>query len=173
MSDLIVARVRRPHGVAGEILVSVETDRPRHVFKKGRVLHLGDQNGESVGRTFALDRMRPVPDGAILRLEGVTNRDEADALRAHVLLIPATEAAPPEPDEVRYRDLIGLVATDADGVELGRVVDLLAISPGELLVVRGSEGKEILVPFVKEIVQEVDLDRRVVLVKLPEGLREL
>ncbi len=97
----------------------------------------------------------------------------AEPCRAPVLLIPADAAAPPDSGEVRYRDLIGLVATDEGGVELGKVIDLLEISPGELLVVRGSEGKEMLVPFVKEIVQEVDLERRVVLLKLPEGLREL
>lgn len=173
MSDLIVARVRRPHGVAGEVVVSVETDRPRHVFRKGRVLHLGDQRGEPVGRTVVLDRMRPIPDGAILRLEGVTTREAAETFRAHVLLIPAEETAPPDPDEVRYRDLIGLVAEDESGRQLGKVVDLLAISPGELLVVREGAGKEMLVPFVKEIVQGVDLEKGTVMLKLPEGLREL
>jgi 16S rRNA processing protein RimM len=164
MSDLIVARVRRPHGVAGEIVVSVETDRPRHVFRKGRVLHLGDQRGEPVGRTVVLDRMRLIPDGAILRFEGVTSRDAAEGFRAHVLLIPSAEAAPADADEVRYRDLIGLLAKDAD---------LLAISPGELLVIRATGGKEILVPYVKEMVQTVDLENRIVLLKLPEGLRDL
>jgi 16S rRNA processing protein RimM len=173
MSDLIVARVRRPHGVAGEIVVSVETDRPRHVFRKGRVLHLGDQRGEPVGRTVVLDRMRLIPDGAILRFEGVTSRDAAEGFRAHVLLIPSAEAAPADADEVRYRDLIGLLAKDADGQELGKVVDLLAISPGELLVIRATGGKEILVPYVKEMVQTVDLENRIVLLKLPEGLRDL
>ncbi len=66
-----------------------------------------------------------------------------------------------------------VIATDVECQELGRVVDLLAIKPGEQLVVRGAGGKEILVPFVKEIVQQVDLEKRVVLLKLPDGLRDL
>lgn len=172
MSELIVARVRRPHGVTGEVLVAVETDRPRHVFRKGRELHLGDQNGELVGRSVILDRIRPVTKGAILRLEGFTTREAAESLRAHVLLIPAADAAPADADEVRYQDLIGLTALDA-GAEIGRVVDLLRIDPTELLVVRGKDRREILVPFVKEIVEGVDLKAGIVRLKLPQGLLEL
>lgn len=172
MSDLIVAKVRRPHGIAGEVAVAVETDRPRHVFRKGRELHLGDARGEPVGRTVILNRMRPTPTGAILRLEGFTTREDAEALRSLVFLIPAAEAAPADADEVRYRDLVGLTVLDA-GVEIGKVVDLMQIEPTELLVVRGVNRKEVLVPFVKEFLEGVDLEAGVVRLKLPGGLLDL
>jgi 16S rRNA processing protein RimM len=172
VSDLIVARIRRPHGVTGEVLVAVETDRPRHVFRKGRVLYLGGQQGQPIGSSIVLERMRPTAGGAILRLEGVSTREAAEGLRGHVLLIPSDEAAPADADEVRYQDLIGLTALE-DGIEIGRVEDILEIEPSPLLVLKSSAGKEILVPFVKEIVQEIDLPTRVVRMKLPEGLLEL
>src|SRR5690606_5110157 len=133
-----------------------DTDRPRHVFRKGRRLELGDERGEPVGRTLVLGGIRPTTGGAILRLDGVDSRDVADGLRGHTLLIDGSEAAPAGPDEIHYRDLIGLHVR-VEGAEIGTVDDVLEIQPGLTLVLKGVGGKEILIPFVKEMVDEVDL----------------
>jgi 16S rRNA processing protein RimM len=172
MSDLIVARVRRPHGVLGEVLISVDTDRPRHVIRPGRILHLGDSRGEPTGRTVTLEKMRPTTGGAILRLEGIATRDAAASIHGATLLIEGSEAAPANADEVHYRDLIGLTAV-ADGRELGKVEDLLEIRMNQLLVIRGPDRKEILIPFISEMVEQVDVARGELRLKLPEGLLEL
>lgn len=172
MSDLIVARVRRPHGLAGEVLISVDTDRSRHVFRKGRVLHLGDDRGRPVGRTLVLQKMRPTTGGAILRLEGIATREDADSLRGHALLIQESEAAPADQDEIHYRDLIGM-RVQANGGEIGVVDDILEIQPGQTLVLRSDSGREILIPFVKELIEEVDLATRTLRLRLPEGLLDL
>jgi 16S rRNA processing protein RimM len=169
---LIVARVRRPHGVRGEILIALDTDRPKQVFRTGRTLHLADTWGVPTGATTRVEKMRPITGGAILTLEGVATREKAEALRGHALLIAASEAQPAAADEVHYRDLVGLTAR-ADGAEIGTVQDLLEIDPGLLLVVRGAGGREILIPFVKEMIAGVDLAARRLDLTLPEGLLEL
>lgn len=172
MDHLIVARVRRPHGVAGEVLVAVDTDRPQQVFTRGRTLLLGDERGEPVGKQVTLQRIRPTTGAAILKLEGITDRDQADALRGHTILIDAESAAPPAGDEVHYRHLIGLRGT-SDGAAVGQVVDLLELPTGQLLVLRSIEGKEILVPLVKELLEAVDLEAGEVRLKLPDGFLEI
>jgi 16S rRNA processing protein RimM len=169
---LIVARVRRPHGVGGELLVAVDTDRPRHVFRPGRVLHLADAGGDPIGRDLRLTRMRPTTGGAILTLEGIASREAADGLRGHSLLIRAGEAQPAAGDEVHYRDLVGLTAYSESG-EIGPVEDILEIPFGEILVIRGGGGREVLIPFVKEMIEEVDLGSRRLKLTVPEGLLEL
>jgi len=169
---LIVARVRRAHGVQGELLVSVDTDRPRHVFRPGRVLHLADPRGSPTGRVFRLERMRPITGGALLRLTGVECREDAEPLRNHVFLISTGDAAPAGPEEIHYRDLVGLLVRE-DTAEIGRVEDILENPAGELLVVRSSEGREILIPFVKEMVVALDLETRELRLRLPRGLLEL
>jgi 16S rRNA processing protein RimM len=169
---LIVARSRRPHGLRGELLVTMDTDRPKQVFRRGRALQVGDGEGDPTGRVLVLEAMRPTPDGAILRFEGLTAREEADALRGTVLMIPADEAEPAGQDEVHYRDLIGLAAVAA-GVRLGAIEDILEIGTTEMLVVRGEGNEEILIPFVKEIVRGVDLDRQELRLELPEGFLEI
>lgn len=172
MSDLIVARVRRPHGVAGEVLISIDTDRPGHVFRPGRVLQLADDRGEPLGRSVVLERMRPTTGGAIVRFEGVATREDAGRLRGHALLIGRSEAAPADQDEIHYQDLIGLMAS-ADGADLGPVSDILEVPSGQLLVFRRDGGKEVLIPFVKEMIDEIDLSARTLKLKLPDGMLEI
>jgi 16S rRNA processing protein RimM len=169
---LVVARVRRSHGVRGEILISVDTDRPRPVFRPGRTLLLGDGRGEPTGAEVVLESIRSTSGGALLKLSGIDDRNASDRLHGATLLIPANEAEPAAPDEVHYRDLVGMEAV-ADGQSIGRVVDILVIGAGETLVVRGAAGREILVPFVKEIVREVDLAGRRLGLELPAGFLEI
>lgn len=169
---LIVARVRRPHGVRGELLVAVDTDRPKQVFRAGRALHLADARGVPAGRTLTLQRMRPTTGGAILTLEGIASREDTDALRGHTLVIPAAEAQPAAADEVHYRDLVGLTAV-VDGAPIGVVGDILEVLQGLVLVIRTAEGREVLVPYVKAWIDGVDLEARELRLRLPEGLLEL
>lgn len=169
---LIVARVRRSHGVHGEILISVDTDRPKQVFRPGRAFLLGDGRGEPAGRTVVLASIRSMSGGALLKFTGIEDRNASDALHGSTLLIPATEAEPAASDEVHYRDLVGMDAV-VDGEPLGKVADILEIGPAEMLVIRRKGGKEMLVPFVKEIVRDVDLEARQVRLELPDGFLEI
>jgi 16S rRNA processing protein RimM len=169
---LIVARVRRAHGVKGELLVAVETDRPKHVFRPGRILHLADQRANPTGRTLRLDRMRPITGGALLKLDGVESREGADALRGHTLMMSAGDAAPAGPEEVHYRDLVGLTVWN-EGTEIGPVEDILDNPGGELLVIRTRGRKELLIPFAREMVVSVDLQARELRLRVPDGLLEL
>lgn len=169
---LIVATVRRPHGVRGELLLAVQTDRPEKVFRPGRELSVGDARGEPDGRVVTLEGVRPTQGGAIVRVRGVVDREGSDTLRGTTFLIPAASAEPAGEDEVHYRDLVGLEVLAA-GQVVGRVTSILQIGPNEMLVVRRAGGGETLVPFVREIVREVDLDRREVRLELPEGFLEI
>jgi 16S rRNA processing protein RimM len=169
---LIVARVRRPHGVRGELLIAVDTDRPKQVFRSGRPLVVADGRGEAPGETVTVGGLRATTGGGLLRLVEVDSREGAEALRGRTLLIPAEEAAPAARDEVHYRDLVGMEVRDVDGA-VGTVDDILELASGEVLVVRRPGGKELLIPFARDLVREVDVEARVLRVELPEGYLEL
>lgn len=169
---LVVGRVRRPHGVRGEVLIAIDTDRPDWVFVDGRHLMLGDQRGEPLGRRLAIGQFRPTPTGAIIRFDAVATRDAAEKLRGHTLLIQRDEAAPAEADEIHYQDLIGMTVVE-DKDEIGRIEDVLELPVGEVLVIRSTEGREVLVPFARDIVLGFDADERRVRVRLPEGILDL
>jgi 16S rRNA processing protein RimM len=159
---LVVATVRRPHGVRGELYVALDTDRPKSVFRAGRVLWIGDSEGRPVGGKLTVERARPMKDGMLLKLgELASLTPEVEQLRGRSLMIPAADAAPDQPDEVHYRDLRGM-EVHHDGARIGP----------ELLVIRRTTGAELLLPFVKEWVA-VDRSAKRIDIDPPEGLLEL
>lgn len=169
---LVVATVRRPHGVRGELYVALETDRPKSVFRVGRVLWIGDAEGRPLGGKLTVERARPMKDGMLLKLGELTSlTPEVEGLRGSSLLIPAAEAAPAQGDEVHYRDLRGM-EVHHDGARVGVVEGVMETLGAELLVIRRSSGAELLLPFVKEWVQ-VDRSARRIEIDPPAGLLEL
>jgi 16S rRNA processing protein RimM len=170
---LVVATVRRPHGIKGELYVALETDRPKAVFRAGRVLLLGDSQGRPVGGSVTIERARPMKDGMLVKLAEHGGRTAAlEGLRGHSLLIPATEAAPSSAEEIHYRDLRGMEVYHAEE-KVGTVRGVMETPGGELLVVQRPRSGELLIPFVKEVVREIDLAARRIAIEPPEGLLDL
>jgi 16S rRNA processing protein RimM len=170
---LIVGRIRRPHGIRGECVIAVDTDRPDAVLRNGRVLTLGNPVGAESGQEVTIERIRETPSGAIVRFTGFDSREAAEEVRGATLLIAASEAQPAGADEVHYRDLVGMTAFD-QGLEIGTVDDILELATGEMLVIRSSDGeKEILVPFVRQMVRDIDVESKRLGLDLPPGLLEL
>lgn len=170
---LIVATIRKPHGVRGEVALALETDRPRSVFSKGRVLLLGDARGRPTGGSLTVERARQVPSGMLLKtVEFASRTPELEALRGRSLLIPATDAAPAGTNELHYRDLLGMQIVVGEQ-ELGTVHEITRTAAGELLVVRGGSGGERLIPYVREWIRQVDLRTRRLILEPPDGLLEV
>ena len=173
---LIVGVVRKPHGIRGELVVQVETDRPAAVFRPGRVLLLGDTAGRAEGRTLTVERARPFKEGMLVRAREFPVRDQVmEELRGLTQLIPRGEAEKPDEDEVFYHELVGMRVRTAgeEGEELGVVRELYEAPSGFLLGVQRSKGKELLLPFVREMVRRIDRDERVLEVEIPAGLLDL
>jgi 16S rRNA processing protein RimM len=170
---LVVATVRRPHGIKGELYVALETDRPKSVFRAGRALLLGDSEGRPVGGAVTVERARPQKDGMILKLAEHAGRTPAlEGLRGHSLLIPATEAAPASEEEIHYRDLRGMEVHHGEE-KVGTVRGVMETPGGLLLVVQRPRSGELLIPFVKEVVVAIDRAARRISIEPPEGLLEL
>jgi 16S rRNA processing protein RimM len=170
---LSVATIRKPHGVRGELAIALETDRPRAVFRPGRVLEVGDASGRPLGPRLTVQKARPANDGMILKAAEFDGRTpELEELRGKTLLIPADQAAPAAAGEVHYRDLVGLrVVNGAE--EVGVVREVLETAAGEMLAVRRSARPELLIPFVAAWVKEIDRSGGVLRLELPQGLLEL
>ena len=106
-------------------------------------------------------------------LEALVARAEtaAEQLRGALLVVDASEVEPTDdPDEFHDVELEGLRVLNTGGDELGRVHEVVHTPAGELLAVRTGDGREVLVPFVSEIVPEVDLEAGKLVVDPPEGL---
>ena len=111
-------------------------------------------------------------DGLLVRLVGHDGRESVESLRGRTMLIAAEEAAPAAEDEVPYHRLIGC-AVLVDGEKVGTVTEVLEVGGGEMLAVRRTRGKELLIPFARDLLRRIDLDRREVEIDPPEGLLDL
>jgi 16S rRNA processing protein RimM len=164
--QVVVGRIGRPHGIRGDVVVSVRTDEPELRFAKGSRL---ETDPAGLGPlTVAVSKWH---SGELLvRFEGIGDRDAAAELRGTWLTTDsAAFAALDDPDEFRDVDLVGLSVRTADGTAVGTVDDVLH-SGQDVLVVKSADGREILIPFVKPLVPEVDVKSGFLIIAPPDGL---
>jgi 16S rRNA processing protein RimM len=173
--QVTVGRIGRPHGIRGDVVVSVRTDEPELRFAVGARL---DTDRADVG-PLTVGAMRWHSGALVVRFAGIRDRDAAAALSGTWLSVDSgTLPALTDPDEFRDHDLVGLAVRTTDGQAVGVVADVLHYGQ-DVLAVRpveaGDDGarKEILVPFVKAIVTDVDVANGVVVIDPPPGLLNL
>jgi 16S rRNA processing protein RimM len=168
--QLVVGRIGRPHGIRGEVSVEVRTDAPEERFAPGSVLATDPAERGPV----TVSRMHWHSGRLLLTLDGVADRDAAEALRDTLLVIDTAELPSlDDPDEFYDHQLVGLRVELADGTEVGVIDDVVHTPAEELLAVHRAEGEELLVPFVAAIVPTVDLPGGRVVIEPPEGLLDL
>jgi 16S rRNA processing protein RimM len=166
--DVVVGRVAKAHGIRGELAVDVRTDSPEERFAPGAVVAARLRDGSS--RPLTLTTVREHSGRLLVRFDEVPDRTAAETLRG-ALLLADTDSLPPtgDPDEFYDHELEGLKAVLVDGTEVGVVREVLHSAAGELLAIDRAAG-ELLVPFVRQIVPEVDIKGRRVVLDPPEGL---
>lgn len=164
-----VGRVRRPHGVMGEVSVEVLSDNPDR-FGSGAELVARRAGGQ-------LERLRVVSArphrGALLVLfDGFDDRDEVAELRGTELLVEQEQVAEAPEGSYYYFELVGCACTDRRAGDLGEVAQVREDGGGLLLEIR-NQSRTLLVPFVREYLLSVDLDEQLIEFDLPDGLLEI
>jgi 16S rRNA processing protein RimM len=168
--QLVVGRVVRAHGITGEVSVEVRTDSPDMRFADGALL---DTDPAERG-PLTVRRTRWHSGRLLVCFDGVADRTSAEALRGTLLVADSsTSPSGDDPDEFWDHQLAGLVAVTTAGAVLGEVAEVAHPPGADLLVIRAANGGELLVPFVRAIVPEVDVAGGRVVVDPPDGLLEL
>jgi 16S rRNA processing protein RimM len=171
--DLVVGRVAKAHGIAGEVVVDIRTDDPAGRFAVGKTLRGKPRRG-GVERPFVVESVREHGGRLLIRLSGVEDRSAADALRGTLFLVDVADLPPiDDPDEYYDHQLEGLTVRTVSGAEVGVVTEVLHTAAGELLAIKRGSGAEVLVPFVGAIVTSVSLADGTVQIDPPDGLLEL
>jgi len=165
--QLVVARIGRAHGIKGEVTVEVRTDEPELRLAPGAVLAT---DPASAG-PLTIETGRVHSGRLLLRFEGVRDRTGAEALRNTLLIADVDpEERPEEPDEYYDHQLIDLDVITVDGEAVGRITEISHLPSQDLFIVERPDGSEVLVPFVEEIVTEIDLDEQRAVIDPPPGL---
>lgn len=164
MKDLfIVAQVLRPHGRRGEVVLRPTTDHLQTLTGAARV-YVGQEASEPV----EVEGIRLHKGDPLLKLAGVRDRDEALALKGKEICLPREELTPLEEGEYFLHDLVGLTVLDHLGKEIGQVERFVETGGPALMAVTAPDEKELLIPFAKGTVDDVDLEKGTIkLVDLP------
>lgn len=162
---LLVGRVQRPHGVRGELQLSIETEFPDRLSDL-EFVYLGPRT-----RRYRVERTRRHVRDLLLTLEEVNDREAADLLRGLDVFIRAGDAEQPPEGRYYFHQIEGLEVITDEGETLGRVMRIMETGSNDVYVVRDEAGKEILLPAIKSVILEYDLQGGRMLVHLLEGLR--
>jgi 16S rRNA processing protein RimM len=162
-SFLAVARVAAAHGVKGEVRCELLTDFPERFRRTAQVY------GGSERQLIAVERARLVKDGVLLKLAGIESRTDAERLRGMLLYVPEAEAVSLPSDTYFWHQIVGMRVRTTDGRDLGTVAEILPTGANDVYVVH-RDGRELLLPAIRDVVQQVDLANGVMIVELIEGL---
>lgn len=154
-----MGRVTGPFGVLGWVKIHPYTET------SGSLTHyatwwLGrdEPNGER-----AVTEAKVHGTDVLAKLEGVDDRDAAAALKGWLVAVPRAELPRPKKDEYYWTDLIGLSVVNTEGAEFGTVKELLETGANDVLVVQGE--RERLIPFIRQVILDVDLKGRAIKVE--------
>ncbi len=160
---IILGRITGPQGIKGEVKLQSFTADPLDIASYGPL-------DASNGLRLTIKSVKPYKNTLLARIDGVDDRNGAEALRGVELMIDRDRLPEAGEDEIYHADLIGLSAHDTTGNLLGTVVAVMDFGAGELLELKPAEGKTILVPFNVDTVPDIDLDAGRLTIDPPEGL---
>lgn len=168
------------HGIKGEIKVNPSTSDVSRFEYLYRVKVDMSPSGAGKGDRVSPDKNTPLKEyfvegvrfhqsNVLLKLRGVDTLTDAEFFKGREIWIAREDARRLDDDEWFICDLIGLKVRE-DGIELGKLTDVIQTGSNDVYVVRNADGKEILIPSIKNVILTVDTVGGTMDVKLPEGL---
>ena len=167
-----IGEIVAPQGLKGDLRIKPSSEFPERFTQPGK---RWIQKANELPTEIKLIKGTLIPGKSIyiISIEGVSNRSSAEKIIGWNLVIPIDSRPKLDDDEYHYLDLIGLEARiGAKKTLIGHVTDLV-IGGNDLLEIKLLEGKKVLVPFVKEIVPEIEIKEKWLLLTPPPGLLEL
>lgn len=161
---LAIGRVARPFGLRGELNVQLLTEYPEQLGRLHTV-YLGHH-----AEPWAVEGVRKHKKAAVFKLTGCDDRTAAEGLRGAVVQIAREDAVPLDEDEYYEHQIVGISVLEDDGTLLGKVTEIISTGANDVYVVVGPGG-QLLLPAIKSVILEIDLDIDRMVVHVMEGLR--
>ena len=148
----------------GALRIRQHSDNPAR-FQPGGTLQID-------GAAHTVASCQPLPNGyALLRLDGIRRMDDARRLAGQWLLAEVAPSPQLPPGEYYHYQLVGLTVITDQGETLGQVQEILVTGSNDVYIVKSDAGAELLLPAIRQVVQDIDLDAGRILVRLLPGLR--
>ena len=166
MEDLLkVGVITTTHGVRGEVKVYPTTDADRFLDLEYVLLDTGREK-----RKLEIENVKYFKNLVILKFKGIDNINDIEMYKKRELWVPREEAQELEDDEYYIADLIGMDVVLEDGSKFGTLKDVMETGANDVYAVKTPEGKEILLPAIRDCILDVNVDEKRMTVHVMEGL---
>lgn len=169
MEDVFqVGAVTSTHGLRGEVKVFPTTDDPLR-YKKLKEVIADTGKGQGV---LKLEQVRFFKQMVIVKFKGIDDINEAEKYKGAKLYVTRENAVDLGEDEYFLADLVGLKAQTEEGEPLGTLADVIQTGANDVYAIRQENGKELLVPAIKDCIKAIDMSGGIIVIRLLPGLRE-
>lgn len=166
-----VGKIVNTHGIRGELKIISTTDFPELRFAKGSQLIFVE--GDSGRReTATVESAREHKGMFIVRFKEWDNINQVEQYKGWAAKVDEEDLAELDEDEYYFHEIIGCAVMTVEGEKLGEIKEILTPGANHVWVVKRPKGKDVLIPVIDEVVKEVDVEEKRVIVELMEGLLE-
>ena len=160
-----IGKVVALFGVHGELKALSLTDIPNR-FAELDAVYLGPDHIR-----YAIQSARPYKgEMVVLKLAGIEDANTAETLRNFDITIPLNQLAKLPPDSYYQHDILGLHVSTLEGRDVGKIVDIMITGSNDVYIINAADGRQVLVPAIKEVVKQVDLIRKMMYIEPIRGL---
>lgn len=164
-----VGKIVNTHGVKGEVKIVSTTDFPEERYQIGNTLYLFHSNNkEPIGLVIKSHRNHKNFD--LLTFEGYEDINEVEKFKEGILKVQEDQLQELDEGEYYFHEIVGCKVLTTEGEDLGTIREILSPGANDVWVVKGERGKEYLIPYIEDIVKNVDIEKQVITIEPMEGL---
>lgn len=164
-----VGKIVNTHGIKGEVRVISRTDFPNERYQPGNQLYLFmSENLEPILLKIRSHRIHKSFD--LLTFEGYENVNEVEKMKGGILKVTESALGKLDENEFYFHEIIGCTVYTTEGEELGKIREILTPGANDVWVIKGKGGKDILIPYIEDVVIKVDIEQKSVIIEPMEGL---
>ena len=165
---LKVGKIVNTHSLKGEVKVISSTDFEEQRFEKGTELLI--TRGNQVVKEVTVESYRTHRNNLLVKFVGIDSIEEAEKLKNLQIKIDSENIGELEENEFYFHEIIGCEVFDENGKSLGEISEILTPGANDVWVIKSQNGKEILIPYIEDVVKKIDVENKKIDIEVMEGL---
>ena len=165
---LKVGKIVNTHSLKGEVKVISSTDFEEQRFEKGTELLI--TRGNQVVKEVTVESYRTHKNNLLVKFVGIDSIEEAEKLKNLQIRIDSENIGELEENEYYFHEIIGCEVFDENGKSLGEISEILTPGANDVWVIKTQNGKEILIPYIEDVVKKIDVENKKIDIEVMEGL---
>ena len=165
---LKVGKIVNTHSLKGEVKVISSTDFEEQRFEKGTELLI--TRGNQVVKEVTVESYRTHKNNLLVKFVGIDSIEEAEKIKNLQIKIDSDNIGELEENEFYFHEIIGCEVFDENGKSLGEISEILTPGANDVWVIKSQNGKEILIPYIEDVVKKIDVENKKIDIEVMEGL---